>query len=103
MERAELIEKVKEFAGLIKKDFPVKEVILFGAWLEGLAKEDDEIEVAVVFDRLGRDLLESREILLELGRTIDPRMEPVIIEREVKDPVGFYREVLENGEIVFQA
>jgi predicted nucleotidyltransferase len=102
MEKKELAEKIKQFALLVKKELPVRMVILFGAWLEGLAREDDEIEVAVVVDLLEEDYVESRAKLVQLGRTVDRRIEPIIIERERKDPVGFFQEVLDNGRVIWQ-
>ena len=78
-------------------------VILFGVWLEELAHEDDEIEVAVVFDSLDDDYLEIEHKLVKLGQQIDHRIEPTIIESEREDPTGFFQEVLENGCIVYQA
>lgn len=102
MDKKELAEKIKQFALLVKKEFPVRMVILFGAWLEGLAREDDEIEVAVVVDLLDEDYVESRTKMVKLGRTIDRRIEPIIIEKKRKDPVGFFQEVLDNGKVIWQ-
>ncbi len=103
MDRKALLETVKLYADLVFEDFTAKQVILYGAWLEGLAREDDEIEVAVVFDRLKEDMLETRGKLQVLGQQVDPRIEPTIIELNKKDIVGFYKEVLENGHIAREA
>ncbi len=103
MDRTAVIEKTKQYAGLIERDFPVKMVILFGAWLEELAREGDPIEVAIIFDSLEDDYLEVEEKMQKLGRDVDQRIEPTIIETERGDMVGFLKEVKENGHIVYQA
>ena len=100
MGRKSAIEKTTRYAEQIKKDFPVKLVILFGAWLEELAREDDPIEVAIIFDSLEDDYLEVEEKLQKLGWEIDHRIEPTIIETEREDMVGFLEEVKENGRAV---
>lgn len=103
MDRKAAIAKTTRYAELIKKDFPVKMVILFGVWLEELAREDDPIEVAVIFDRLEDDYLEVEQKLQKLGWDIDPRFEPTIIETGREDMVGFLDEVKENGHIVYHS
>ncbi len=103
MDRKALLEKMKLYADLVFEEHPVKQVILYGAWLEGLAYDDDEIEVAVVFDRLKDDMLDTREKLQALGQQVDPRIEPTIIEQSKEDVIGFYKEVLENGHMVREA
>lgn len=101
MNREAVIEKAKQYAELIRQNLPVKMVILFGAWLEELAREDEEIEIAVVFDSLDDDYLEIEHKLAKLALRIDNRIEPTIIESEREDPTRFLQEVLENGHIVY--
>lgn len=97
------MKKLKDYSEMISDRYPeVKKILLFGAWLEGLAKETDEIEVAVVFDLLCEDLLDTREELEKMGREIDPRIEPIIFETEKADPIGFLPEILENGYLIYE-
>ncbi|MCP4154171.1 MAG: hypothetical protein GY757_40975 [bacterium] len=104
MNREELLEKVKQFGVKACIEFPVKKVILFGAWLEGIAKDNDEIEVAIVLDRLREedDYVLAKFKLEELAAEVDHRIEPVIIETAKGDIVGFYKEVMDNGQIVLE-
>lgn len=102
MDRKAAIEKIQQYAELIKNEYTVKMVILFGAWLEELAREDDPIEVAVIFDSLEDDYLEVEDKLQKLGWKIDNRIEPTIIETEREDMIGFLEEVKENGHIIYR-
>ena len=102
MDKKEAVEKVRKYARIIKDYFPVKMVILFGSYCTGKARKDSDIDVAVVVDKVEDDLLESEAQLYKLRRGIDFRIEPVLIERDERDPGGFFEEILNTGEIIYQ-
>lgn len=103
MHRKILLKKVEDFAREAARRYPVSQVILYGSWLEGLAREDDEIDVAVIFEHLDDDLLEVREALTQLAAGIDPRIDPTIVESDIDDEVGFRDEVMKNGKVIYPA
>ncbi|MCP5047162.1 MAG: HEPN domain-containing protein [bacterium] len=103
MDKIEVITKVKKYAEIVRKTFPVRMVILFGSYAKDCGREYSDIDVAVVVDHNDRDYLESRQQLFKLGTDIDCRIEPVLIERDQKDPSGFFEEILNTGEIVYQS
>lgn len=102
MDKKEVIEKVKRYTALIKEYFSVKMVILFGSYSRGNPGEASDIDVAVVVDKIGDDWLESEARLNRLRRSVDLRIEPVLIEKDEEDPEGFFEEILNTGEIIFQ-
>jgi predicted nucleotidyltransferase len=102
MDKKTVINKVKEYAELVKKAFPVRMIILFGSYAKNCAGEHSDIDVAVVVDRNDQDYLESRQQLFKLGTDVDCRIEPVLIERNQKDLSGFYEEIRNTGEIIYQ-
>lgn len=102
MDKTEVINKVKKYAELVKKTFPVRLVILFGSYAKNCAGEHSDIDVAVVVDRNDRDYLESRQQLFKLGTEIDCRIEPVLIDRSQKDLSGFFEEIEDTGEIIYR-
>jgi len=103
VDKKEVIAKVKRYAAIVKEYFPVKMVILFGSYSKGNFREASDIDVAVVVDKIGDDCLESEARLNKLRRSIDLKIEPVLIEKDEKDPEGFFTEILNTGEIVYQA
>lgn len=103
MDKREVIEKIKNYTELVRKSIPVKMVILFGSHSRESAKEDSDIDVAVVVEHFTGDYLESRAKLFRLRREIDCRIEPVLIEKDEKDPAGFFEEILNTGEIIYQS
>jgi predicted nucleotidyltransferase len=46
-------------------------VILYGSYSNGTARTDSDIDVAVVVDSIGDDLLDSEAALYRLRKTID--------------------------------
>jgi predicted nucleotidyltransferase len=102
MDKAEVIEKLKRYSNLIKRYFPVKMVILFGSYSRNCARKDSDIDVAVVVEKLEKDSLSSEVELFKLRRQIDSRIEPVLFEVGQKDPSGFFRTILETGDIIYQ-
>ena len=102
MDKKEVIEKVKRYTEIVKEHFPVNMVILFGSYSRGTPGEASDIDVAVVVDRIEDDCLESEARLNRLRRTIDLRIEPVLIEKNEEDPEGFFEEILNTGEIIYQ-
>jgi predicted nucleotidyltransferase len=102
MDKKEVIEKVRKYTRIVKKHFPVKMVILFGSYCTGQAREDSDIDVAVVVDKIENDTLESEAQLYKLRRSIDFKIEPVLFEKDERDPAGFFEEILNTGEIIYQ-
>lgn len=93
---------VKEYADAVKARMPVNMVILQNTYPKYEDLPDEDIEVAVVIDALKKDMLETRDELLEIARTVDPRIEPLIIEQEKIDTTGFFEELKKSGKIIFQ-
>ena len=102
MDKTEVITKLKLYADLVKKIFPVRMIILFGSYAKNCAGEHSDIDVAVVVDQNDNDYLESRQKLFQLGTDIDCKIEPVLIEINQGDPSGFFEEIQGTGEIIYQ-
>ena len=100
MDKASAIERVKQYAFVLKENFKVKKVILYGSYLKGGAREDSDIDVAVVLDKVDGDFLMMETKLFRLKREIDHRIEPILLE-ETNDKSGFLEEILKTGEVVY--
>ncbi len=99
-DKAAVRECVSRLAELAKDNFPVKKVILFGSYAKGYAREDSDIDVAVLIDKIDGDFLSAETRLFQLRRNIDTRIEPVLIE-DTDDFSGFLEEILKTGEIIY--
>ena len=102
MDKASAVKTVKQYADVVRQNFKVKKIILYGSYSKDSAGKDSDIDVAVVLSHIDEDFLISEAKLFRLRREVDPRIEPVLLE-ESNDKSGFLEEILKTGEIVYSA
>jgi predicted nucleotidyltransferase len=102
MDKTTAIRHVKQYADVVRQNFNVKKVILYGSYSRGSARKDSDIDVAVVLSRIDEDFLMAEAKLFRLRRKIDTRIEPVLLE-ESNDKSGFLEEILKTGEVIYNA
>ncbi len=82
----------------------VSQVILYGSYAKGCAKDYSDIDVAVVsraFEKL--DILERQRLLSKAHHRVREPLEPIgLTPAQIRKRQGFAREVLENGVTVFR-
>jgi len=100
MDQEPVITRVKQFADVVRKNFRVKKIILYGSYARGSAGKHSDIDVAVVLDNDEEDLLTAEAKLFKLRRAIDARIEPVLLD-ETKDTSGFLEEIIKTGEVIY--
>lgn len=100
MDKTTAIRCVKQYADLVRQNFDVRKIILYGSYSSGAARKDSDIDVAVVLDRVDDDFLVSEAIFFRLRREIDARIEPLLLE-ESNDKSEFLEEILISGEIIY--
>ncbi len=99
MDQQEIIEKLSSYRKLVAMHFDIEMLILFGSHAKGTARNDSDIDVAVVVNKVTGDFKEYVPLLWKLRRQIDSRIEPVLIEKD-HDPGGFLQEILSTGYII---
>lgn len=102
MDKTTAIKCVKQYADVVRQNFKVEKIILYGSYSKGGARDDSDIDVAVVLRRVDGDFLASEAKLFRLRREIDARIEPVLLE-ESNDKSGFLEEILRTGEIIYSS
>jgi predicted nucleotidyltransferase len=101
MDKRKALEKAKKFSELVIKKYNPKKIILFGSYARGTYRNDSDIDIMVVFDKIEGSFLEKEVDLYKLRRTIDENIEPVLYE-ENNDPSGFLESVSDYGEVLYQ-
>ena len=96
MDKAEVINKVKEYSALLKRYIPIEKVYLFGSYAKNTNRSDSDIDVAVVVKQIEGDFFAIQPMLWKLRRQIDDRIEPILIEKD-HDNSGFLIEIQRNG------
>ena len=101
MDKREALEKAKKFSELEIKKYDPKKIILFGSFARGNYRNDSDIDIMVIFDKIEGSFLEKEVDLYKLRRSIDENIEPVLYE-EKYDPSGFLESVSGYGEVLYQ-
>ncbi len=102
MDYEEAMNKTKKYSDKVVYFLNPKMIVLYGSYAKGTAKEDSDIDIAVIYDTIGDDYLEKSHRLFKLRRGIDSRIEPVLLERK-NDASGFCEEVLKTGKVIYSA
>jgi len=76
-----IIETVREYVMLIPEELGVKKVYLFGSFASGKAREESDIDIALVLDNMP-DFFSTQKQLMKLRRKIDLRIEPHPIKEQ---------------------
>lgn len=82
MASQEIVNIVLAFVkALRKKGIKIDQVFIYGSYADGTAREDSDIDVAVVSPDFGIDRYEEGKLLRQVAWRVDPRIEPVPISR----------------------
>ncbi len=99
MDKKQAAQKVKQFAEIVRTHLPVCDVLLYGSYATGHARQYSDIDVAVVVDEYTGNLLGMKALLFRLRREIDVRIEPLLLERK-HDPAHFLDEIVRTGKMI---
>ncbi len=73
-----VIEIVKKYIEELKMhDIPVEEAILFGSFAQGRAREESDIDLAIISSAFTGDRFADRRLIVPLRRGVDSRIEPM--------------------------
>lgn len=96
MDKREAISKVKQYSLLLKEHLNFEKIYLFGSYAKNTNKEDSDIDVAIVVNKIEGDYFSINPLLWKLRRQVDDRIEPILIEKEFDD-AGFLSEIQKYG------
>ena len=79
----ELNKIIKYFLNEIQKKYNIAAACLYGSFAQGTSSKWSDIDVAVVSSDFSDDLFEDRLFLMRLAASIDDRLEPRPIKKEL--------------------
>jgi predicted nucleotidyltransferase len=100
MDKKAAINIAREYAKLVLQNIKPIEIILYGSYAKGTAREDSDIDIAVIVSDVIHDFLDEATMLYTLRREIDDRIEPKLIV-ESHDYSGFLEDVRKTGYIIY--
>lgn len=92
MDKAEVIIKLKKYKILLAKEMAFEKMILFGSYAKDTQREDSDVDVVIIVDKIQGDYFSTRPLLWRIRREVDDRIEPVILEN-TNDQSGFLKEI----------
>ena len=96
MVEKKIIRMLERYKKLLAQHMEIEELILYGSYAKGNARKGSDVDVAVVVDTISGDYFTTRPLLWKLRRSIDDRIEPVLVEKS-HDESGFLAEIIKNG------
>lgn len=77
-EKNSVIQDVKKYIAVLQKNgISVEKVLLFGSWARGTAKEDSDVDIALVSSFFTGDRFMDRRKIVPLRRSINNNIEPI--------------------------
>ncbi|OHB44948.1 MAG: hypothetical protein A2Y13_03360 [Planctomycetes bacterium GWC2_45_44] len=81
---------------------PVNMIVLYGSHVKGTATKSSDIDIAIVVDKFSGDYLKISSDLFGLVRSVNKRIEPVLLCRK-NDRSGFLENIMKNGKIIYKS
>lgn len=102
MDKAAVINTVEQYAKEVTKSFRPQAILLYGSYAKGNARDESDIDVAVVFNGYHGEWLKDSAMLWKLTREISDDIEPILLD-STQDPSGFVAEIFKTGQIIYHA
>jgi len=98
MGQNDVLDSVRRYKQLVLDNLGQARVYLFGSYSKGTARQDSDIDVAVVVPKVEDDFLKTSSMLWMLTWNVNTLIEPVLIEEAHPSPL--FDEVLRTGVLV---
>ena len=97
--KKEIADIIEKYVAIIKENYDVVAIILFGSYAKGTEHKDSDIDIAVITDDIKTDTFDEEVKMTLLRRKIDSRIEPHIISVSdyENDETPFVVEVKNTG------
>ena len=98
MDKGQAIALARRYKELVAEKLPVKALYLYGSYSRGDFREDSDIDIAVIVERLADDYFEDTPILWKLRRKISNLIEPVLLIEDNNNPL--YCDIMKTGTLI---
>lgn len=98
MDKEQALNLVRQYKQAISSIFASSKVFLYGSYSKDTAKENSDIDVAVIVPSLGNDWLKLSGKLWYATLSVSTLIEPVLLEEG--DPSPLYRDIMKTGVAV---
>ncbi len=99
MDREQVIEKVRKYKALVEEHLRIDSLYLYGSWAKGMGRQDSDIDVAIVMEKIPDEYYDTIVILWHLRQSLDPVIEPVLFQRG-RGRSGFLGQIEKTGALI---
>lgn len=95
-----IVKDVKKYVEELKKNgIPIQRVLLFGSWIKGSAREESDVDVALISSVFSGDRFEDRRKIVPLRRMINNNIEPMpFTPQDFETGGNLVDEIVQNSE-----
>ncbi len=101
MDKRKVLESVRRFSDIVAEKYHPIKIVLYGSYVRGNYRDDSDIDIAVIVDKIEGGFLEKEAGLFKIRRDIDDNIEPLLFE-EGTDKSGFLDDILNYGEVIYE-
>ena len=98
MDLDKVIDVVRRYKDRVVSVMGPAQVYLYGSYSKGTAREDSDIDVAVVVPEVHDDFLKASSLLWSLTWDVNTLIEPVLIDARYPSPL--YEDIMVTGVAV---
>ena len=102
LDKREVKEIAIKYTERVRQVYKPKQVIMFGSYVNGSPHAASDIDIAIVFDKVEGDWLETWGRLIGLREGISYDIETHMLD-ETCNQSGFLDHIRKNGEVIFQS
>jgi predicted nucleotidyltransferase len=101
LDKREVKKIAEEYTVKVCKNYKPKQIIMFGSYVNGNPHKDSDIDIAVIFDNVEGDWLETWGNLIGLREGISYDIETHMLD-ETCNRSGFLDHIRKTGDIIYQ-
>jgi predicted nucleotidyltransferase len=101
VDKKQAIAIAQQYAEEVKKEVSPEQIVMYGSYSADTAKDDSDIDVAVIFNGFEGDFLHISSLLWKLTRRVSSYIEPILVDM-TEDRSGFAAEIMRTGEVLYR-
>ena len=102
LDKNEVREIALKYTDKVCQSFNPKQIIIFGSYVNGTPNADSDIDIAIIFDSVDGNWLETWGKLIRLRTGISFDIEAHMLD-ETCNKSGFLDHIRETGEVIYSA
>ena len=102
LDKESVREIAKKYTNRVRTEYNPKQIILFGSYVNGNPHEYSDIDIAVIFEEVADEFLDTWTHLVKLRRGISFDIEPHMLDEKCNRS-GFLDHIRKTGEIIYEA